>query len=100
MTAYVVPSYRRVLDHSGLSAAADAIFAALADKRRSDAQALIDSEALDQLAVVQLDDLRKGIERWGRHADRLTLCVPWYGVDGDEQIAIFHEVLRSLEVVS
>jgi probable F420-dependent oxidoreductase len=97
MTAYAVPGYRRVLDHSGLGAQADAIFAALAERRRSDAQALIDSEVLDQLAVSQLQDVTSAIRRWGQRADRLTLCVPWYGIAEGEQVEIFRQVLNSLE---
>jgi probable F420-dependent oxidoreductase len=98
MTAYAVPGYRRVLDHSGLATEADAIFTALAERRRTDAQELIDTHVLNQLAAVQLEDLRTGIEHWGQHADRLTLCVPWYGVDPDEQVVIFRQVLKSLEM--
>jgi probable F420-dependent oxidoreductase len=97
MTAYTVPGYRGVLDHSGLGAEADAILAAIAERRRTDAQALIDSHVLNHLAVVLLEDLTNGIERWAPHADRLTLCVPWYGITADEQVEIFHQVLRSLE---
>jgi probable F420-dependent oxidoreductase len=100
MTAYTVPAYRRVLDHSGLGAEADAIFAALAERRRTDAQALIDSQVLNQLAVAQLEDLRNAIECWAPRADRLTLCVPWYGIAEDEQVEIFRQVLRSLERTS
>jgi probable F420-dependent oxidoreductase len=97
MTAYAVPGYRRVLDHSGLGSEADAILAALAERRRSDAQALIDSEVLDQLAVSLLEDVTSGIGRWGPRADRLTLCVPWYGIAIGEQVQIFRQVLSSLE---
>jgi alkanesulfonate monooxygenase SsuD/methylene tetrahydromethanopterin reductase-like flavin-dependent oxidoreductase (luciferase family) len=100
MIAYAVPGYRRVLDHSGLGAEADAIIAALADRRRTDAQALIDSHVLNRLAVVQLEDLRDGIERWRPHADRLALCVPWYGMAEEEQVEVFRQVLRSLERIS
>jgi probable F420-dependent oxidoreductase len=100
MTAYTVPGYRRVLDHSGLGAEADAILAALAERRRTDAQLLIDSQVLNHLAVVQLEDLNNGIKRWGPRADRLTLCVPWYGIAEDEQVKIFRQVLRSIEGIS
>ena len=97
MTAYAVPGYRRVLDHSGLGAEADAIFTALAERRRSDAQALIDSQVLDLLAVSLLEDLTSGIGRWGSRADRLALCVPWFGITADEQVRIFRQVLNRLE---
>jgi probable F420-dependent oxidoreductase len=97
MTAYAVPGYRRVLDHSGLGAEADAILTALAERRRGDAQAIIDSAVLDRLAVSLLDDLPSGIARWGRRADRLTLCVPWYGITAEEQVEIARQVLTSLE---
>lgn len=97
MTAYAVPGYRRVLDHSGLASEADAILAALAEKRRSDAQALIDSEVLDQLAVSRLEELTIGIARWGPRADRLALCVPWYGIAVSEQVEFFRQVLSILE---
>src|ERR1700730_5868341 len=50
MTTYTVPGYRRVLDHSGLSAEADAILGAIAERRRTDAQRLIDEKVLDLLA--------------------------------------------------
>jgi len=41
--------------------------------------------------------LPSGIARWGRRADRLTLCVPWYGITADEQVEIARQVLTSLE---
>jgi alkanesulfonate monooxygenase SsuD/methylene tetrahydromethanopterin reductase-like flavin-dependent oxidoreductase (luciferase family) len=68
MTAYAVPGYRRVLDRSG-----------------------------DQLAVSLLEDVTSGIGRWGPRADRMTLCVPWYGIAIGEQVEIFRQVLSSLE---
>jgi hypothetical protein len=55
---------------------------------------------LNRLAVVQLEDLRDGIERWRPHADRLALCVPWYGMAEEEQVEVFRQVLRSLERIS
>ena len=97
LTTYTVPGYRRVFDHSGLKAEADAILGALAERRRSDAQRLIDESVLDLLAVVTLDDLAAGVARWGAHADRLALSVPWYGIPEAEQVAIFRRLLAELE---
>ena len=97
MTTYTVPGYRRVLDHSGLSAEADAILGAIAERRRSDAQRLIDEHVLDLLAVVTLDDLAEGVARWTAHADRLALSVPWYGIPDGEQTAIFRSLLAEIE---
>jgi len=97
MTTYPVPGYRRVLDHSGLSAEADAILGAIAERRRSDAQLLIDEHVLDLLAVVTLDDLAEGVARWTAHADRLALSVPWYGIPDGEQTAIFRRLLAEIE---
>ncbi len=97
MTTYTVPGYRRVLDKAGLGAEADAILAAIAGRRRSEAEGLIDAHVLDLLAVVRLEDLAAGITRWAPHADRLALSVPWYGVSPEEQTAMFRQLLRSLE---
>ena len=97
MTTYTVPGYRRVLDHSGLNAEADAILQAIAERRRIDAQKLIDEKVLDLLAVVTLDDLAAGVARWAKHADRLALSVPWYGIPDAEQVAIFEKLLSELE---
>ena len=97
MTTYTVPGYRRVLDHSGLNAEADGILAAIAERRRTDAQRLIDEKVLDLLAVVTLDDLAAGVARWAKHADRLALSVPWYGIPDAEQVAIFEKLLSELE---
>jgi probable F420-dependent oxidoreductase len=97
LTTYTVPGYRGVLDHSGLNAEADAILDAIAERRRADAQTLIDEKVLDLLAVVTLDDLAAGIARWAAHADRLALSVPWYGIEEEEQVAIFEHLLAELE---
>lgn len=97
MTTYTVPGYRRVLEHAGLAEEGTAILDALADRRRSDAQRLIDEKVLDLLAVTSLEDLAVGVRRWASHADRLALSVPWYGIPDDEQVALFREVLRALE---
>ena len=97
MTTYTVPGYRRVLDHSGLNAEADTILEAIAERRRTDAQRLIDEKVLDLLAVVTLDDLAAGVARWAKHADRLALSVPWYGIPDAEQVAIFEQLLGELK---
>jgi probable F420-dependent oxidoreductase len=97
MTTYTVPGYRRVLDHSGLNEEADAILGAIAERRRGDAQRLIDEKVLDLLAVATLDDLAAGVARWTPHADRLALSVPWYGIPDTEQVAIFRQLLKELE---
>jgi hypothetical protein len=97
ITAYTVPGYRRVLDHSGLTEEADAILAAIAEHKRSEAQTLIDDKVLDLLAVTTLDDLAAAVRRWAPHADRLALSVPWYGVDVPAQVAIYRDVLAALE---
>ena len=97
LTAYTVPGYRRVLDHSGLNEEADAILTAIADRRRSEAQKLIDDKVLDLLAAVTLDDLAAGVRRWAPHADRLALSVPWYGVDEAEQLETYRRLLSGLE---
>jgi probable F420-dependent oxidoreductase len=97
MTTYTVPGYRRVLDHSGLSEEGTAILAAIADRRRSEAQLMIDEKVLDHLAVTSLDGLAEGIRRWAPHADRLALSVPWYGISERDQVAIFRKLLAALE---
>jgi probable F420-dependent oxidoreductase len=97
MTTYTVPGYRRVLDHAGLVEEGSAILAALAERRRADAQRLIDEKVLDLLAVVTLEDLPAGIRRWAPHADRLALSVPWFGIPDAQQVEIFRGVLGALE---
>ena len=97
MTTYTVPGYRRVLDHSGLEEEADAILAALADRRRSDAERLIEARVLDLLAVTELEGLAESVRRWAPHVDRLALSVPWYGVADAEQVLIFQQLLRTLK---
>jgi probable F420-dependent oxidoreductase len=97
MTAYTVPGYRRVLDHSGLNQEADAILGAIAGRQRGEAQRIIDVEVLDLLAVVTLEELAAGVRRWAPHADRLALSVPWYGVEAADQLAIYRDLLSALE---
>jgi probable F420-dependent oxidoreductase len=83
MTTYTVPAYRRVLDESGLREEADAILAAIADRRRTEAARIVEAHCLDQLGVAA-------------HADAIGLTVPWYGLDRDAQVALFRDVLRAL----
>ena len=97
MTTYSVPAYRRVLDESGFADEADAILAALAERRRTVAARIIEERCLDELGVVLLADLDRGVERWRAHADVVGLSVPWYGLDHAEQIALFRDVLHALE---
>jgi len=97
MVAYTVPGYRRVLDHHGLAAVADKVMAASRDGRRSEARRLIDERYLDLLGVIVGDDaaaLRQGIERWRPHADRLSLSVPWFGIDSDEQLRLAERLIE------
>jgi probable F420-dependent oxidoreductase len=96
MTTYTVPAYRRVLDESGLREEADAILAALAERRRSDAARIIEERCLDQLGVAVLDELAETLSRWSAHADVIGLTVPWYGLDRAAQVALFRDVLQAL----
>src|SRR5438309_1295342 len=97
MTTYTVPAYRRVLDESGLREDADAILAAIADRRRTEAARIIEERCLDQLGVAVLDDLPERVRLWRAHADVIGLTVPWYGLDRDAQVALFRDVLRAVE---
>jgi len=97
MTTYTVPAYRRVLDESGLREEADAILAAIADRRRSEAARIIEERCLDQLGVAVLDELAERVRVWNAHADVIGLTVPWYGLDRAAQVALFRDVLRELE---
>jgi hypothetical protein len=97
MTTYTVPAYRRVLDESGFREEADAILAAIADRRRTEAARIVEERCLDQLGVAVIDDLPERMRFWSAHADAIGLTVPWYGLDHDAQIALFRDVLRALE---
>ena len=97
MTTYTVPAYRRVLDESGLREEADAILAAIADRRRTEAARIIEAHCLDQLGVSVLDELESRVRLWSANTDAIGLTVPWYGVDAATQIALYREVLRALE---
>jgi hypothetical protein len=96
MTTYTVPAYRRVLDESGLREEADAILAAIADRRRTEAARIVEDRCLDQLGVAVLEDLPDRLRVWSAHADAIGLTVPWYGLDHAAQVALFHDVLRAL----
>lgn len=82
MYAYVVPGYRRVLDHAGLAELADRVMAA----GRDEARELIDRGCLDRLGVIVGDDLEAGLERWRGLAERITLSVPWFGTGNADQL--------------
>jgi probable F420-dependent oxidoreductase len=97
MTTYTVPAYRRVLDESGLREEADAILAAIVDRRRTEAARIIEDRCLDQLGVAVLDDLGERVKMWSAHADVIGLTVPWYGLDRRAQVTLFRDVLQTLE---
>ena len=97
MTTYTVPAYRRVLDESGLGEEADAILAAIADRRRTEAARIIEDRCLDQLGVAVLEDLPERVRLWSAHADVIGLTVPWYGLDRSAQLSLFRDVLRAFE---
>ena len=90
MTTYTV-------DESGLREEADAILAALADRRRTEAARIVEERCLDQLGVAVLDELGERVRLWRAHADAIGLTVPWYGLDRTAQVALFRDVLRALE---
>jgi probable F420-dependent oxidoreductase len=96
MSAYTVPAYRRVLDHSGLGQVADAVMAATREGRRAEARDLIEHEYLDRLGVIYEDDLESGMARWAPLADRLSLSVPWYGMDPPEQEAAARRLIARI----
>ncbi len=97
MGAYTVPGYRRVLDHAGLGEQADRILAAIAERRRGDAEKIIEAEVMDHLGTVVLENLEETLARWRPHADRIALSVPWFGVDDAEQMSIYRDLLARLE---
>jgi probable F420-dependent oxidoreductase len=100
MLPYSIPAYRRVLDHAGLAESADRVISAAREGRRAEARRLIDEGFLDRLAVVVGQDpavLQAGLARWRPYADRLSLSVPWFGMDHPEQVEQFERMLTSLE---
>jgi len=99
MTAYCVPAYRAVLDHAGLGDVADEVFAATGRGDRAAARRLVDERVIDRLGVViarSPDELAAGVAPWRAVADRLSLSVPWYGLDHDAQTATFHYLVELL----
>jgi probable F420-dependent oxidoreductase len=99
MLAYTVPAYRRVLDESGLGEVADTIMVATREGRRSQARELIDRHLLDHLGVIVDDEagsLRRGLERWRSYADRISLSVPWFGMNDAEQGEAFERLLEGV----
>jgi probable F420-dependent oxidoreductase len=96
MSVYCVPAYRRVLDESGLGEEADAILAAIADRRRTEAAKIVEAHVLDHLAATTLDDLPLAIARWRSHADAIGLSIPWYGMDHGAQVALYRDALRAI----
>lgn len=99
MTAYCVPAYRRVLDHAGLGAIAGEVFAATGRGDRASARRLVDEHVVDRLGVViagSAEELREGLAPWLAVADRLSLSVPWYGLDHEAQMTAFGDLLGLL----
>ena len=99
MAAYCVPAYRRVLDHAGLGAVADEVFAATARGDRAAARSLVDEHVVDRLGVVvatSATELREALQPWLRVADRLSLSVPWYGLDHEAQLSSYRALLELL----
>ncbi len=97
MSVYCVPSYRRVLDESGMKDEMDAILAAIADRRRTEAARILEERVLDHLAATTLEELPAALRRWSAHADAVGLSMPWYGMDHAAQALLFHDVLRAIE---
>jgi probable F420-dependent oxidoreductase len=96
MGVYTVPSYRRVLDHAGLGEVADTALKLIAERRRPEAERLLDAEVLDLLGVGLIEALPAVVERWSPHAERIALGVVWYGVAHEQQVADFRAVLTML----
>jgi hypothetical protein len=97
MLAYTVPAYRRVLDKAGLGEVADRVLLAAREGRRAEARDLIDRHLLDHLGVIVGEDddsLRGGLNRWRPYADRLSLSVPWFGMNDADQAQAFDRLLE------
>src|SRR5437867_861532 len=90
------PVFSPGADDPGLREEADAILAAIADRRRTEAARIVEERCLDQLGVAVLDDLPERLRLWSAYADVIGLTVPWYGLDRDAQLALFRDVLRAL----
>ena len=100
MSFYTVPGYRRVLDHAGHGGAADRVIEAARDGRRAQARQIIEETFLDLLSVTTIDQLPQAVRRWSRHCDRLSLGVPWFGLDHVEQLRAAHALLDAVESLS
>jgi probable F420-dependent oxidoreductase len=99
MAAYSVPAYRHVLDRAGLGAVADEIFAASARGDRTATRALVDQHLVDRLGVILArspQELEAGLRPWRAAADRLSLSVPWYGLDHEAQLRAYRSLLDLL----
>ena len=97
MTAYTVPGYRRVLDHAGLGEVADQVFAATRSGDRDSARRLVDERVLHRLGAVQATtagELREAIKPWAAAADRLSLSVPWFGIDHAAQVDAYRRLVE------
>src|SRR5215831_5116804 len=96
MIAYTVPGYRRVLDHAGVTDLADRVMAPSGGGRRDEARELIESDCLDRLGVIVGDDLAAGLDPWRGLAERITLSVPWFGTDDDEQLRQAERLVQAI----
>lgn len=99
MIPYTVPGYRRVLDHSGLGDAADAVMGASGEGKRAEAAAIIDERYLDLVGVCLVDELPEAVARWAPHCDRLSFNVPWFGIENQAQLQATHELLDAIEAL-
>jgi probable F420-dependent oxidoreductase len=96
MYAYTVPGYRRVLDKAGKGEVADRVFALGQEGKRAEARKLVEDELVDLLGVVIGDDVEPALERWGPHADRIALGVPWYGMEAQAQLEHCRRLIGTL----
>jgi hypothetical protein len=58
---------------------------------------MLDEQVLDRLGVIVGDDLETGLERWSGLADRLSLSVPWYGIEHPRQLDSARRLLSLIE---
>jgi probable F420-dependent oxidoreductase len=99
MYAYTVPGYRRVVDEAGKADVADRVFTLSQEGRRAEARKLVEDELVDLLGVVIGDAIEPALERWGPHADRIALGVPWYGMDAAAQLEHCRWLIAHLRAV-
>jgi len=97
MSVYTVPSYRRVLDHEGLSGVADQVITLCKAGHRTNAAIVIEERYLDLLGVGLLEDVPRLVARWAPLCDRLCLSVPWFGLDAGDQLSLAHDLLDAIE---